>query len=147
MKYLYVYPEKCTGCRICSIACSLSKYGECNPKKSGISIVRDEFNRYEVPVVCFQCEDPPCEKYCHQNAYEIKDGIIIRREDKCIGCRLCAVMCPYNAITTLGKEIIKCDLCNGDPVCVRYCSTGAIQYLEETEELERRRKEMAERLK
>ena len=54
-------------------------------------------------------------------------------------------MCPYNAVTTIDDEIIKCDLCDGDPKCVKYCSTGAIQYLDETDELEKRRKEMAEK--
>jgi len=82
VKHLYVYPEKCTGCRECSIACSLNKFGECNPKKAAINIVRDEFNRYEFPIVCFQCDDPMCLKFCHQNAYEIKDGVIIRDEDR-----------------------------------------------------------------
>jgi Fe-S-cluster-containing hydrogenase component 2 len=48
-------------------------------------------------------------------------------------------------VTTIDDEIIKCDLCDGDPKCVKYCSTGAIEYLDETEELEKRRKEMAER--
>ena len=101
------------------------KFGECNPKKAAINIVRDEFNRYEFPIVCFQCDDPVCLKFCHQNAYEIKDGVIIRDEDRCIGCRLCAVICPYNAVTTIDDEIIKCDLCGGDPMCVKYCSTEA----------------------
>jgi len=144
VKYIYVYPEKCTGCRECSLACSLNKFGECNPKKAAISIIRDEFNRYEFPIICFQCEDPVCLKFCHQNAYKIKKGIVIQNEDKCIGCRLCAVLCPYNAITTIDNEIIKCDLCENDPKCVKYCTTGAIQYLEETEELEKRRKKMTE---
>ena len=147
MKRLYIYPEKCTGCRECSMACSLSKFGECNPKKAAISVVRDEFLRYELPIVCSQCEDPVCMKFCHQNAYSIdEDGVVIRDDDKCIGCRMCAVLCPYNAITTLDGEIIKCDLCDGDPKCVKYCSTEALQYLEETEDLEKRRREMAERM-
>lgn len=146
MKYLYVHPEKCSGCRECSLACSLKHFGECNPKKSAIIVVRDEFRRYEVPIVCFQCEDPVCLKFCHQNAYTISDGVVVRDEDRCIGCRMCAVLCPYNAITTFEGEIIKCDLCGGDPMCVRYCSTGAIEYIDETEELERRRKDMAEQL-
>ena len=87
-----------------------------------------------------------CLKYCHQNAYSIVDGVVVRDEDRCIGCRMCVVLCPYNAITSFDGEIIKCDLCGGDPVCVRYCSTGAIEFLDETAELEKRRKEMAEKL-
>jgi len=146
VKYLYVYPEKCTGCRECAVACSLNLFGECNPKKAAITVIRDEFRKYEYPVVCYQCEDPVCLKYCHQNAYTIVDGVVIRDPDRCIGCRMCAVLCPYNAITAIEGEIIKCDLCGGDPKCVKYCSTGAIQYLDETDELEARRKAMAERI-
>ena len=146
MKYLYVYPEKCSGCRECSLACSLFHYGECNPKKAAITVVRDEFMRYEIPIVCFQCDDPVCMKYCHQNAYSVVDGVVVRDEDRCIGCRMCAVLCPYDAITSFEGEIIKCDLCDGDPKCIKYCSTGAIQYLDETEELEKRRSDMAVKL-
>jgi Fe-S-cluster-containing hydrogenase component 2 len=146
MKFLYTYPEKCSGCRECSLACSLGKFGECNPKKAAVIVVRDEFEKYEMPMVCLQCEDPVCLKYCHQNAYSIEDGIVVKDDDRCIGCRMCAVFCPYNAVTTLDGEVIKCDLCDGDPKCVKYCSTSAIQYLDETEELEKRRKALAEKV-
>lgn len=146
MKFLYTYPEKCTGCRECSLACSLGKFGECNPKKSAIIVVRDEFRKYEFPIVCFQCDDPVCLKFCHQNAYSIENGVVVKDDDRCISCRMCAVLCPYNAITTMDGEIIKCDLCDGDPKCVKYCSTGAVQYLDETEELEKRRKALAEKV-
>ena len=43
MKYLFVYPKLCTRCRECSLVCSLSKFGECNPKNVAISVVRDKF--------------------------------------------------------------------------------------------------------
>jgi Fe-S-cluster-containing hydrogenase component 2 len=145
MKHLYTYPEKCSGCRECSLACSLKKFGECNPKKAAITVVRDEFNRYEIPIVCLQCDEPLCMKFCHQNAYYVKDGVVVRDEDRCIGCRMCVMMCPYGTITSIDNEIIKCDLCDGDPQCVKYCSTGAVQYLDETEELEKRRKGIVER--
>ena len=146
MKHLVTYPEKCTGCRLCSLACSLKKFGECNPRRAAITVVRDEFKRYEYPIVCSQCEDPVCLRYCHQNAYSLNDGVIVRDEDRCIGCRLCAAVCPFNAITVFDKEIVKCDLCSGDPECVKYCSTGAVQYVEETKVQEQRRKEMVEKI-
>jgi Fe-S-cluster-containing hydrogenase component 2 len=31
---------------------------------------------------------------------------------------------------TLAKKVIKCDLCDGDPLCVKFCETGAIQYVD-----------------
>jgi carbon-monoxide dehydrogenase iron sulfur subunit len=147
MKYLYFYPEKCTGCRQCSVACSLKHFGECNPKAGAISILRNEFDRYELQFVCMQCEDPKCAAACMPKALYIDDnGIVKRDEDKCIGCRMCIAACPYAAINSLNNNIIKCDLCDGDPVCVKYCSTNAIVYEEETKELANRRKEMAEKL-
>lgn len=128
------------------MACSLSKFGECNPKKSAISIVRDEFERYEYAIVCMQCEDAPCLEVCHQGAYYVEDRIVKREDDKCIHCRLCAAVCPHSAISTIGRELVKCDLCGGDPQCVKFCSTEALVYEEETKELSQRRKELAKKI-
>lgn len=144
MKYLFTYPEKCTGCRQCSIACALSKLGECNPKKGAITVLRDEFERYEIQFVCLQCEDPECVSVCMKKAITKGDDGIVRVDtEKCIGCRMCVIACPYGAITSFEGTIIKCDLCDGDPVCIKYCSTDALVYEEESDELVDRRKELA----
>jgi Fe-S-cluster-containing hydrogenase component 2 len=71
------------------------------------------------------------------------DGIVRVDKDKCIACRMCVVACAYGAITSFEGDIIKCDLCEGDPVCIKYCSTNAVVYEEESEELVDRRKELA----
>jgi Fe-S-cluster-containing hydrogenase component 2 len=145
VKYLYTYPEKCSGCRQCSISCSLNKLGECNPKKGAINILRDEFERYEIQFVCLQCEEPECTTVCMKSAIaKGEDGIVRVDKDKCIGCRMCVVACPYGAITSFEGNIIKCDLCDGDPVCIKYCSTDAVVYEEESDELVDRRKELAQ---
>jgi len=129
------------------MACSLKKFGECNPKKSAITVVRDEFERYEYPIVCNQCDEPVCQIFCPQNAYHTEDGIVKKDDEKCMGCRLCSTLCPFSAITVLDKTIIKCDLCNQNPECVKFCSTGAIEYIEETAEQMRRRKEFVRKIK
>jgi Fe-S-cluster-containing hydrogenase component 2 len=147
MKYLFFYPDKCTGCRQCSIACSLKHHGECNPKKGAISILRDEFERYETQFVCLQCEDPECVSVCMKDAIKKDEDNIIRiDEDKCIGCRMCVIACPYGGALSFKGDIIKCDLCDGDPVCIKYCSTDAIVYEEETEEIMQRRKKLVNAL-
>lgn len=147
MKYLFFYPEKCTGCKQCAIACSLKHFGECNPKKGAISILRDEFERYEAQFVCLQCEDPECVAVCMKNAItKDSDDIVRIDEDKCIGCRMCVIACPYGGALSFKGHIIKCDLCDGEPVCIKYCSTDAIVYEEETEEIMERRKKMVNAL-
>jgi Fe-S-cluster-containing hydrogenase component 2 len=40
-------------------------------------------------------------------------------------------------------KIIKCDTCDGDPLCVKFCSTGALKYEEETREIVDRRKALS----
>jgi carbon-monoxide dehydrogenase iron sulfur subunit len=145
MKFLFVDPEKCTGCMQCALACSLKKFGECNPKKSAITLVRDEFDKFEMPVFCFQCEEAPCLAACSVNALYREDGIVKYDKEKCIGCRLCAIVCPFSAITTYQRDVIKCDLCGGDPTCVKYCATKAIVYEEELTEANIRRKEYVKR--
>ena len=47
---------------------------------------------------CNHCDNPPCVKVCPTGAtYKDKDGLVLMHYDRCIGCRLCVVACPYNA--------------------------------------------------
>jgi Fe-S-cluster-containing hydrogenase component 2 len=130
MKVLKINPDKCTGCMNCAIACSLVKSNECNPHRGAIRVERNEFERYEIPVVCIHCDDPVCAINCPQNAYDEKDGVMEHQPERCILCGMCALLCPHLGINFTGDELIKCDLCGGSPVCIKFCSTGAIEFVE-----------------
>jgi len=143
MKYLYAYPEKCSGCRMCAIACALKHDKQCNPKMGAINIVRDEFDRYEMQFVCLQCDDAECVKVCTKKALKKEGNVVKRDEKKCIRCRMCVIACPYAGVHSFKGKIIKCDTCDGDPLCVKLCSTGALKYEEETKEIVERRRQLS----
>jgi Fe-S-cluster-containing hydrogenase component 2 len=54
----------------------------------------------------------------------------------CIGCRSCVAVCPFGAMSynALTQKVMKCDLCDGDPQCVRFCETKAIRYADAIEQ-------------
>jgi Fe-S-cluster-containing hydrogenase component 2 len=60
-------------------------------------------------------------------------GITKINADKCIGCKECAMACPFGVINMHYKtgKAFKCDLCEGrdaGPVCADWCPSGAITY-------------------
>jgi Fe-S-cluster-containing hydrogenase component 2 len=57
--------------------------------------------------------------------------------------------CPFGAISfdSIASKVIKCDLCEGDPLCVRFCSYGALDYLDASEHTIQKRREVAEKVK
>lgn len=134
MKVIHVEPKRCTGCKSCEIVCSLYHEGEVNPAKSRISVMSWEKEGIDIPVLCQQCEDPPCQDACPTHALyrEKATGAMLINEEACIGCRMCILACPFGAPSVRGEtgEVIKCDLCGGDPQCVRFCEPKAIQYME-----------------
>ena len=136
---LVVDYDKCTGCRICEIMCSLAKSGEANPQKSRIRIIKvqEVANMIPVPVVCMHCEKPPCEAVCPMGAISTDSLTKTRRidEEKCIGCSACVYACPFGAIAVdrFVGYAFTCNLCDGDPICAKFCPTEAIQYIDSDE--------------
>ena len=126
--------EKCTGCRLCEQVCSVKHEGVSNPARSRIGVVKWEEEGLYVPMTCQQCESAPCQVICPLKAISRDDhgGVVEVDYDKCIGCRMCIAVCPFGAMSFdgLGEKVIKCDFCGGDPVCVKFCETQAIQYVD-----------------
>lgn len=149
-KILLINFEKCTGCRICELVCSLYRENEVNPSRSRIHIVKWEEEGIDAPIVCQQCEDPLCEAACPTKATtrNPNTGAMVIDHNKCIGCRTCILACPFGgtAFDPVARKIIKCDLCGGDPKCVQFCPTNALEYVTFTRLTLLRKREAAKNL-
>jgi anaerobic carbon-monoxide dehydrogenase iron sulfur subunit len=149
-KELTVDPQKCVACRTCENICSLVKTGKCNPRNGRIQVETFDEEGFYCPTICFQCREAWCAQSCPAAAIERDEatGALVVNEDRCVGCRMCTMVCPF-AQVSVSKETgksNKCDLCGGDPMCVKTCPTQAIQYEKIDRSQMDRRKSMARKV-
>ena len=133
-KTLYIDYQKCTGCRLCELVCAVFHDGISNPARSRIKVMKWEAEGLYIPMTCQQCQDAPCLNVCPVKAISRDEelGRVFVDYDVCIGCRSCVAVCPFGAMNfnIRDKQVFKCDLCDGEPQCVRFCEEKAIDYLE-----------------
>lgn len=133
-KTLYIDYQKCTGCRLCELVCAVFHDGISNPVRSRIKVMKWEAEGLYIPMTCQQCQDAPCLNVCPVKAISRDEelGRVFVDYDVCIGCRSCVAVCPFGAMNfnIKDKQVFKCDLCDGEPQCVRFCEEKAIDYLE-----------------
>ena len=134
-RVLMIDHEKCTGCRQCEMVCSVFHNGASNPSRSRIKVVKWEHVGFYLPMTCQNCEKPFCVEVCPTKAChkDLENQRVMIDRDKCIGCKTCIVACPFGAplYDKVERVSIKCDYCDGDPQCVRFCEARAIGYVDE----------------
>lgn len=133
-KIIVADAARCTGCRTCEMVCSVVKMGMVNPARARVHVVRLDEHVLEIPIMCQQCESAPCMNSCPVKAIERDDklGVLKTNYDRCIGCRTCMMVCPFGATgyDPVVRKVFKCDQCDGDPTCVKFCETKALQYVD-----------------
>lgn len=149
-KVLIVDYEKCVGCKTCEQACSVKQTGVVNPSLSRVQIVKLMMGIDNIPVVCLQCESAPCKAICPVKAISRDElsGRVMIDYDICIGCRMCVAVCPFGCMTfdSISKRVFKCNLCDGDPMCVRFCQHDALEYADASEQSVTKQAAAAEKL-
>jgi Fe-S-cluster-containing hydrogenase component 2 len=117
-----VNKEKCSGCHLCEMVCSLFHLKIINTERSAIHIHKDDLDTsLNIPILCHQCKEMKC-----------LDGEKImqsQEKKKFIWNKKKAARCPFDALPVFGEEVFHCDLCSGHPRCVKVCTPGAIQVI------------------
>jgi Fe-S-cluster-containing hydrogenase component 2 len=116
------------------MVCSVYHKGVSNPSRSCIKVMKWESEGMYIPMSCQQCEDAPCLNACPVKAISHDEDMGRNTVDPevCIGCRTCVSACPFGAMTfdVVDRKVIKCDLCDGQPQCVRFCDMKAVDFVD-----------------
>jgi len=52
-----------------------------------------------IPFLCMHCDNPPCLTVCPTHALvKTNEGVVVVDYDKCNGCGICVMVCPYDAL-------------------------------------------------
>ncbi len=144
MKRILIREEYCLGCRLCEIYCVVQH----SKSRRIVKAYKREFPRPVPRVIveehdftsfalqCRHCEEAPCLDACITAALtrDEETGAVLCDENKCVGCWMCIMVCPFGVIQRSQQRKIasKCDLCYGEeiPVCVKNCPNDALLLVE-----------------
>jgi Fe-S-cluster-containing dehydrogenase component len=146
---------RCVGCQSCEWACAAAHgLPEPDPEDYPQAGVKREPNEHRRSVInahatsagevyiknqCMHCNQPACASACLTQAmHKTKEGPVIWRDQKCMGCRYCMVSCPFDVpkfqYDSPNPDIVKCNMCferleKGElPACVSECPAEALQF-------------------
>ena len=117
IEHIRIFPDKCTACRSCEVACIAAHHNMTFKEAmkhrdtlvSRVQIVKAEGLR--TTVRCHQCESAPCCKICPTGALkQDESGRITMHDELCIACEMCVKACPYG---TISMDTAECE--SGDP--------------------------------
>ena len=144
--------SKCIACYACFVACKDEFWnndylpyslGIKKREQTLIRLERRERGKFPyvkvayMPIMCMQCDDPPCMKVARNNAvYKREDGIVIVDPIRVAGQREIVKACPYDAVSWNDEKSTpqKCTFCvhrlelGKLPRCVQVCPSGALLF-------------------
>lgn len=101
--FIIALSDLCKGCGACEAACvevhaavGLQAYPRLHETRTSQGIMHMQ---------CRHCDDAQCAEVCPVAAITHGHGSIDLNESTCIGCKMCALACPYGAIEIYGSSI------------------------------------------
>ncbi|MCK3682982.1 4Fe-4S dicluster domain-containing protein [Maribellus sp. YY47] len=144
---------RCVGCQTCEFSCAEAHNLPAPEDFPEVGVIRKTsekrrtvVNAYDtsagevyVKRQCMHCNHPACGAACLTQAMQkTKEGPVIWREDKCMGCRYCMISCPFDVpkfeYNSPNPKITKCNMCferqqEGKlPACVENCPGEALVF-------------------
>jgi len=101
--YIVIDTYRCIGCGTCQAACSEGhqKAGLQAAPRLSLVLASD----VSAAVTCHHCDGAPCMQVCPVRAITNENGSIHVNEQTCVGCKMCAIVCPFGAIHPSGTSI------------------------------------------
>ena len=159
----------CVGCQVCESSCAKANDlpEQTDQIKAGVTrktseTQRSAINAFSSPAgdvytktQCMHCNQPACAAACLTQAmHKTKEGPVIWRGEKCMGCRYCMVSCPFDIpkfeYHSANPKIVKCTMCYDRmkegkvPACVETCPGGALVFGKRKDLIKEARKRIVE---
>ena len=138
MKKVYFNSLRCLGCRSCEFACAVQHSQTKDPMRAPGEaekpIPRRNIQMADgmvLTMACRHCNPAPCADACIGGALsrDYEAGSVDCDSNKCVGCWMCVMVCPFDAVKPGHVFSVKCDMCEdraSGPACVGACPTGAL---------------------
>lgn len=140
MAKVYINPDVCIGCGLCSVYCCVEHSdskdmiktfnGNVPQPQTRIRIEREGIDCFSMQ--CRHCDEPMCVYSCITGALSknAANGAVEYAANKCVGCWTCVMVCPNGMLSrdVASHLIAKCDLCPDldIPACVAGCPNEAL---------------------
>nr|VFJ98959.1 MAG: carbon-monoxide dehydrogenase iron sulfur subunit [Candidatus Kentron sp. H]VFJ99296.1 MAG: carbon-monoxide dehydrogenase iron sulfur subunit [Candidatus Kentron sp. H]VFK03764.1 MAG: carbon-monoxide dehydrogenase iron sulfur subunit [Candidatus Kentron sp. H] len=162
MKTVFIDFERCIGCKACEFACAVEHAHSRDPvlapfqvptPRTRIHVDPGPWPDSSLPNRCRHCHPAPCQDACPTGAIrrDAEYDVVLADPRKCIACALCAMVCPFDAVTFHLQNdsphdprngdgppprvtAVKCDGCldrlrrGKTPACVEACKTRALVF-------------------
>jgi anaerobic dimethyl sulfoxide reductase subunit B (iron-sulfur subunit) len=135
--------DNCIQCHGCEVACKMWRSVELGVTWRRVKHIWSgsypRIKNISASVACMHCLDPVCVEACPESAIRKRpeNGIVEVDRDKCVGCKTCLEVCPFQAPQFgMDGKMQKCDMCidtidltADKPPCVKTCPTESLLFV------------------